>query len=134
MTGGGKKPEFLLIAKAKDLVKYTFGMTTERRYPKKYRAITERLHDRTLEIFERIEEANELSLSDPKEYAERQRLQRRALTLCKTVLFLIELSHERGCINIESCKYWCNYVVEVKNITAGWSKKDRERHASGQHQ
>ena len=51
--------EFLIITKAKDLVKHTFAMTSEKRYPKKYRTLTERLYDRSLEIFECIQEADE---------------------------------------------------------------------------
>jgi len=127
-----RKPqnEFLLITKAKDLAKHTFAMTSEKRYPKKYRALTERLHDRTLEIFECIQEANELELSEPREFAERQRLQKRALTLCKTVLFLIELSHERGCISIESCQYWTKYVLDVKYMAAKWKKIEKEKYTS----
>jgi hypothetical protein len=119
--------EFLIITKAKDLVKYTFAMTTEKRYPKKYRALTERLYDKTLEIFECVQEANELELSDPREFAERQRLQKRVLTLCKTVLFFIELSQERGCISIESSQYWTRYVLDVKYMTAKWRKQEKDR-------
>jgi hypothetical protein len=122
-----KQPEFQIITKAKDLVKHTFVMTSEKRYPKKYRALTERLYDRTLEIFECISEANELELFDAREFAERQRLQKRALTLCKTVLFLIELSQERGCIGIESCQHWTKYVLDVKYMTAKWNKQERDR-------
>jgi hypothetical protein len=128
---GNKPPqgEFLIITKAKDLVKHTFAMTSDKRYPKKYNSLTSRLYDRTLEIFECIQEANECDLQDPREYAERQRLQKRALTLCKTVLFLIELSHERGCIGIESCQHWTKYVLDVKYMTAKWSKQEKQRKA-----
>lgn len=118
----------MLITRAKDLVKHTFAMTSDKRYPKKYRALTERLYDRTLEIFECIQEANELDLFDPREYAERQRLQKRALTLCKTVLFLIEMSQERGCISLESCQHWTKYVLDVKYMTAKWKKQEKTRH------
>ena len=122
-----KQGEFQIITKAKDLVKHTFAMTSEKRYPKKYRALTERLYDRTLEIFECISEANELELFDTREFMERQRLQKRALTLCKAVLFLIELSQERGCIGIESCHHWTKYVLDVKYMTAKWTKQERDR-------
>ena len=85
--------EFAIITKAKDLVKHTFMMTSERRFPKKYRfTIVNRLHDLTLDIFQHIQEANELDLTDPQEYRERRYEQKKALTECKTVLFLIELS------------------------------------------
>ena len=44
-------------------------MTSERRFPKKYRfTIVNRLHDLTLDIFQHIQEANELDLTDPQEY------------------------------------------------------------------
>jgi hypothetical protein len=122
-----KQGEFQIITKAKDLVKHTFAMTTDKRYPKKYRALTVRLYDRTLEIFECISEANELDVFDAREFAERQRLQKRALTLCKTVLFFIELSQERGCIGIESCQYWTKFVLDVKYMTAKWTKQERDR-------
>jgi hypothetical protein len=124
-----KQPsEFMIITKAKDLVKHTFAMTSEKRYPKKYRALTERLYEKSIEIFECIQEANELDLQNPREYAERQRLQKRALTLCKSVLFFIELSHERGCISIESCQHWTRYVLDVKYMTAKWKKQEKDRH------
>lgn len=81
--------EFAIITKAKDLVKHTFMMTSERRFPKKYRfTIVNRLHDLTLDIFQHIQEANELDLTDPQEYRERRYEQKKALTECKTVLFL----------------------------------------------
>ena len=55
--------EFAIITKAKDLVKHTFMMTSERRFPKKYRfTIVNRLHDLTLDIFQHIQDANDLTL------------------------------------------------------------------------
>ena len=70
--------EFAIITKAKDLVKHTFMMTSERRFPKKYRfTIVNRLHDLTLDIFQHIQEANELDLTDPQEYRERRYEQKR---------------------------------------------------------
>lgn len=99
--------EFANITKAKDLVKHTFMMTSERRFPKKYRfTIVNRLHDLTLDIFQHIQEANELDLTDPQEYRERRYEQKKALTECKTVLFLIELSFEKELISSEQCAEW----------------------------
>ena len=132
--GAHKEPqgEFLIITKAKDLVKHTFLMTSEKRFPKKYRPLTERLYNTTLAIFECVQEANELELTDPREFSERQYLQKRTLTLCKTVLFLIELSHERGCISIDSCKHWSKFVLDVKFMTAKWKKQEKERNKNKQ--
>jgi len=122
------KAEFLIITKAKDLVKHTDLMTSERRFPKKYRfTLVNRLQDRTLFIYECIQEANELDLSDPAEFRERQQLQKKALTACKIVLFFIELALEKGLITNEQCEAWGKYVLDVKYMTANWTKKDRER-------
>ena len=123
-----KQGEFMLITKAKDLVKHTDIMTSDRRYPKKYRfTLVNRLQVKTLDIFECIQEANELDLNDPVENRERLQLQRRALTLCKTVLFFIELSHEKNLISAEQCGAWAKTVLDVKNMTAKWHKQDKER-------
>lgn len=103
-----EQTEFAIITKAKDLVKHTFLMTNERRFPKKYRfTIVNRLHDLTIDIFQHIQEANELDIADPQEYRERRYEQKKALTKCKTV--------------------WSKYVLDVKYMTASWRKKDRER-------
>lgn len=129
----GNQSEFAIITKAKDLVKHTFLMTNERRFPKKYRfTIVNRLHDLTIDIFQHIQEANELDISDPQEYRERQYEQKKALTKCKTVLFLIELSLDNGLISNEQCAAWTKVVLDVKYMTAKWRKQDRERAATMQ--
>lgn len=81
----------------------------------------------TLDIYEHIQEANELDLSDLQECRERQYEQKKALTKCKTVLFLIELAFEKGLIDTDQCAAWTKYVLDVKYMTAKWRKQDRER-------
>ena len=89
-----------------------------------------RVTDLTLDIFQHIQEANELDLTDPQEYRERRYEQKKALTECKTVLFLIELSFEKELISSEQCAEWTRHVMNVKNMTAKWRKQDRERFAA----
>ena len=72
----------------------------------------------------------ELDLADPQEYRERRYEQKKALTECKTVLFLIELSFEKELISSEQCAEWTRHVMNVKNMTAKWRKQDRERFAT----
>jgi hypothetical protein len=123
-----KQGEFSLITKAKDLVKHTDIMTSDKRYPKKYRfTLVNRLQVKTLEIFELIQEANELDIADHDESRERLQLQRKALTCCKTVLFFIELSHEKNLISADQCAIWAKAVLDVKNMTAKWHKQDKTR-------
>ena len=65
-----EQTEFAIITKAKDLVKHTFLMTNERRFPKKYRfTIVNRLHDLTIVIFQHMLLAIELDIADPQEYS-----------------------------------------------------------------
>jgi len=128
MQNQPQQKEFVLISKAKDLVKHTDIMTSDKRYPKKYRfTLVNRLQVKTLDIFECISEANELNLHDREEKAERLRLQRRALTLCKTVLFFVEISHEKGLISGTQCETWTRLVMDVKNMAAKWHKQDKTR-------
>ncbi|MDR2513739.1 MAG: four helix bundle protein [Christensenellaceae bacterium] len=121
--------EFGVIVKAKDLVKHTFTVSSNtNKFPKKYRfTIVNRIQDKSLSIFECVLEANELDLRDAAEKVQRQRLQARAMTYCKELLFLIELSQEMGFISLSSCEYWSKLVIEVKAMTAAWKKRDKTR-------
>ena len=69
--------------------------------------------------------------NDSKEqFRERRYEQKKALTECKTILFLIELSFEKELISSEQCAEWTRHVMNVKNMTAKWRKQDRERFAA----
>ena len=72
-------------------------------------------------------EANELDLRDAQEYRQRQKLQAKALTYCKELLFFIELSQEMGFISMSSCEYWSKLALEVKYMTTAWKKRDKTR-------
>jgi hypothetical protein len=125
---GGDKGEFAIITKAKDLVKHTDLMTSEKRFPKKYRfTLVNRIQNKVIDIFEMVSEANELDLNIPAERDERHGLQRRVLTYCKTVLFFIEYAFEKGLITESQAAAWSKMVFDVKYITASWYKRDRER-------
>ena len=124
--------EFAIITKAKDLVKHTYTMTSEKRFPKKYFKMVQRLQDSAIDIYEYIQEANELDLADPQEFRERRYDQKKALTKCKTVLFLIELSFERELISKDQCAAWTKAVLDVKYMTAKWRKQDQQRAAAMQ--
>lgn len=125
-----KEPtEFNVVVKCKDLIKHTFTITNStERFPKKYRfTLVNRIQDKAVQIYECALEANELDLRDAKETEERQRLQAKALTYCKELLFFIELSHEQGFISTSSCEYWSKLAVEVKAMIAAWKKRDKAR-------
>lgn len=125
-----KEPtEFNVIVKAKDLVKHTFTITNStERYPKKYRfTLVNRIQDKAVDIYECVLEANELDLRDAQEYRQRQKLQAKALTYCKELLFFIELSQEMGFISMSSCEYWSKLALDMKRKL----KKLAALHAAG---
>ena len=118
-----------MIVKRKGLIKHTFTITNStERFPKKYRfTLVNRIQDKAVDIYECALEANELNLLDAQEFKERQRLQAKAMTYCKELLFFIELSHEQGFISTSSCEYWSKLVLDVKYMLAAWKKRDRAR-------
>ena len=124
-----EQSEFAIITKAKDLVKHTFTITNSpERYPKKYRfTLVNRIQDKAVDIYEMTLEANELDLRQADEFRQRQRLQARAMTYCKELLFFIELSQEMGFISMKSCNFWSKLVLDVKYMVAAWKKRDKTR-------
>lgn len=121
--------ELNVITKVKDLVKHTFNITNStEHYPKKYRfTLVNRIQDRVIDIYECLLEANELNLADRVEREQRQRLQAKALTYCKELLYFIELSLEMKFISMQSCEYWSKMALDVKYMATAWKKKDQQR-------
>ena len=91
------------------------------------RQLVNRIQDKAVDIYECVLEANELDLRDAQEYRQRQKLQAKALTYCKELLFFIELSQEMGFISMSSCEYWSKLALEVKYMTTAWKKRDKTR-------
>ena len=52
---------------------------------------------------------------------------KRALTKCKLLLNLLDIALERGYIDIRRCEDWTKKILDVKNLTASWRKKDAAR-------
>lgn len=121
--------ELNVITKVKDLIKHTFAITNNTdHFPKKYRfTLVNRIQDRAISIYECLLEANELNLQERVEREQRQRLQAKALTYCKELLFFIELSFELKFISVSSCEYWSKMALEVKYMATAWKKKNKER-------
>lgn len=130
MTNSQDK-DFVLLSKAKELIKYTLTMTDNaKRYPKKYRfTFVNRMQNLALDIFENINTANELNVLDKEALRERLKLQNIAITKCKTLLFFIDLSLEYKNIVLDNrqAEVWAKYVLDVKNMAVRWHYKDRER-------
>lgn len=75
-------------------------------------------------------EANDHLLTDPEERELRFRAQRSALRNCRKLIDNIEFAHENlPGVTDDAFAFWSRLAAGVKNQTAAWYKKDRERAA-----
>ncbi len=127
----GSNNEFLLLVKAKDLVKYTMKVTDNpKRFPKKYRfTFVDRMQNMVLDIYELINMANELNTNNEQALTERLKLQNQAITKCKTMLFLIDLCLENENVGIDfrQAEVWSMHVTNVKNMAINWHTRDKKK-------
>ena len=123
----GKPGELTAISKAKDLVNHTMW-ASNKVFPKSVRfTLSQRMETAALDVLECLIEANEIFPRSAAETAERLDLQKRALTKCKLLLNLLDIALERGYIDIRRCEDWTKKILDVKNLTASWRKKDAAR-------
>ena len=94
--------------------------------------VAEKLIDYTLEghvmaIYDGLLEANEIfPIRTEADRTERLRLQRAALTECKKLLHMIELSKKRSYIDKDTFDYWTKLTLDVKFMTAKWYKAEQD--------
>ncbi|OPZ65878.1 MAG: hypothetical protein BWY85_00237 [Firmicutes bacterium ADurb.Bin506] len=119
--------ELTAITKAKDLVDHTMW-ASNKVFPKSVRfTLSQRMETAALDILQNLIEANEIYPRSPEEATKRSELQRDALTKCKVLLNLLDIALERGYIDIRRCEDWTKKILDVKNLTASWRKKDAAR-------
>lgn len=123
-----KKEDLLVIQKAKALMEYTFTITnSENRFPKKIRyTLVQRFQDMTMNIVQKLIEANDIGNLTEESKKERKIKQREVISLCKMTYVLIELSHNRNYINAHTMAVWSKHVQDVKVMTASWIKSDKK--------
>ena len=119
--------ELTAVTKAKDLLNHTLW-ASNKVFPKSVRfTLSQRMETAALDILQDLIEANEIYPRSPEEAAKRAGLQREALTKCKVLLNLLDIALERGYIDIRRCEDWTKKILDVKNLTASWKKKDATR-------
>ena len=115
-----------VVVKAKELAVHSFKLTSNcNRYPKKYRhSLVDRIQIKSMEIYEILLEANRISNVT----AKRNRCEAitRAITLCDTLLFYIELSMSLELLSAGSADYWSRMVRDVKYMSIAWRTKERQ--------
>lgn len=119
--------ELTAVTKAKDLLNHTLW-ASNKVFPKSVRfTLSQRMETAALDILQDLIEANEIYPRSPEEAAKRAGFQQEALTKCKVLLNLLDIALERGYIDIRRCEDWTKKILDVKNLTASWKKKDATR-------
>lgn len=126
-ANGNESPLHVLPVASK-LIDYTLDLTDNtKHFPKKVRfTIVNRIQDRVLSIRDNLVDANEIfPILTERDRADRLVFQRNALTDCKKLLFLIELSKKRGYIDQGTFEHWTKLTLDVKFMAAAWYKAEQ---------
>ena len=120
-----------VITDAKELRKHTYKKVRNTNiFPKKDRLLADKMFGEAAELVADLMEANDHLLNDPEERDQRFRAQRSALRNCRKLIDDIELAHEiLAGLGDDAFAYWAKLAAGVKNQTAAWYRKDRERAA-----
>lgn len=124
-----------VVRLASDLIDYTLDLTDNtKHFPKKVRfSIVNRIQDRVLSIRDNLVDANEIyPIRTEKDKIDRLTFQRNALTDCKKLLYLIELSKKRGYIDQGTFDFWTKKTLDVKFMTAAWYKAEQTPEADAE--
>ena len=128
---------FSLATKAEFLARHTIIITAnENVFLPEYReAVTDDIVTTAKNIYLGIREANDVTvrMGTPfqlRDYAERNRLQKKALRDCKRLLYLIDLAHRIFHLSSKRVKYWAKLVKNVKDRVHGWIDDDTRRYLS----
>jgi len=90
-------------------------------------SLATRIQNAALDTLQYIVFANELMHDG--ELEQRISYQAQALTSCRLLLVLIDVSLERGLIDTRRAEYWAGLALEVKTMLTAWRKKDISRKA-----
>ena len=120
-----------VITDAKELRKHTYKKVRNTNiFPKKDRLLADKMFDEAADLVADLMEANDHLLTDPEERELRFRAQRSALRNCRKLIDNIEFAHENlPGVTDDAFAFWSRLAAGVKNQTAAWYKKDRERAA-----
>lgn len=120
-----------VITDAKELRKHTYKKVRNTNiFPKNDRLLADKMFDEAADLVADLMEANDHLLTDPEERELRFRAQRSALRNCRKLIDNIEFAHENlPGVTDDAFAFWSRLAAGVKNQTAAWYKKDRERAA-----
>ena len=116
-----KKCKLKVFLDACDLVEHTLEITAN---PKVFKPEQSAVFD----IARFIWCANDIKVRDAALYAERRRLQDMAMTCCRELLFLINLSWDVMHLAEGKAVYWIGQAVDLREEIAAWRASDAKRY------
>ncbi|MBQ7588891.1 MAG: four helix bundle protein [Lachnospiraceae bacterium] len=126
-----KQSELSVITKAKDLSSYV--MTVTQKSPKQFRfTLVARLQNYTLDIIEYLYKANDIFVrpGDARSAEKRRNLQGNAMTQCRLLTYMAQLSMDQGAILPKQYEQITQKVYEVMNLLGAWIKSDEKRYGN----
>lgn len=121
-----KQSELIVIVKAKELASYVITITEKS--PKRFRfTLVSRLQNYSMDIIEELYFANEVFLKDVEAAELRLKHQRKALTNCRLLSYIAQLSMEQKCILPKQYEQITRRIYDVQNMLGAWMKSDRKR-------
>lgn len=125
--------DFVLLNRAKDLYIYTSeAVGNEKIVPRRrFRTTGQRLESLTLDIYAKIQLANEKDRE--LSFDARQALQDEVIALCRTFEGLVnalKASSAYPGINVHKAEVWTRKSMEVRYICAAWRDHERERRST----
>lgn len=125
--------DFVLLNRAKDLYVYTSeAVGNEKIVPRRrFRTTGQRLESLTLDIYAKIQLANEKDRG--LSFDARQALQDEVIALCRTFEGLVnalKASSAYPGVNAHKAEVWTRKSMEVRYICAAWRDHERERRST----
>jgi uncharacterized ubiquitin-like protein YukD len=125
-----KKSKLKVFTDACNLVEYVLTITSNAKvFKPKQKVVTDKIKSVTLDIARFVWCANNIRVRrDAQLYAERRRLQDMAVTCCRELLFLIDLSWDVMHLSERRAVYWIGMVVDLRDGIVAWRASDARRY------
>lgn len=125
-----KRPasELAVITHAKQLCSYVFTVTEKS--PKRFRfTLVSRMQNLGLDVVENLFLANEtfVASNDCDAAADRLKLQHRASTSLKMMMYVSEMAQEQGCLTMKQYEQIAKQGFDIGNMIGGWINSDKKR-------
>lgn len=120
-----------VAVKSHDLAVYTLQITKNKKiFTEDYQdAITDKIIATALNIHCLARSANDTPMDSEEYFAERLKLQAKAVSQCNILLGLIDIAKPLFHLANKRVMYWGSKVTDTRKLIRAWSNADRKRYA-----